>query len=571
METIATAVNTENHHNNTDNGIAKIKAEFLIKKTDMNQVETESSTGVVEKVDPRDDPRNNKKQRRERGQNKNRKFTHSQDVVKLCSSIANDKECPHGENCKSSHNLEEFLKTKEEDIGEKCVNFDLKGECPYGYRCRYLKAHFKDGKLVKDEEKIKNFEPQIVNKIESPFLAKLRKGGFDFSRSDKVNEALDKERNQKKEEGEKYQIYNTLLDEPLKEKKLIDFRNKTYLAPLTTVGNLPFRRICKEFGVDITCGEMAMASNLLQGQKAEWSLVRKHKSEDLFGIQLAGNRPDYMIKCADLINQELEVDFVDINLGCPIDAVYKNGGGSALMGHTNKLGRMVRGMNTILDCPLTVKFRTGIYHEKKIAHTIIPLFEEWGCSLGTLHGRSRQQRYTKLANWDYIKECHSLTNKMPLFGNGDILSYEDYNQKIQESLVDGIMVGRGALIKPWLFEEIKTQQYKDISSKERLDIIKKFCDYGLEHWGSDTMGVNHTRRFLCEWLSFLHRYIPVGLLQVLPQKINNRPPACFGRDDLETLMLSSKAEDWIKITEMYLGKSPADFAFIPKHKANSYQ
>ncbi|XP_066889072.1 tRNA-dihydrouridine(47) synthase [NAD(P)(+)]-like isoform X2 [Kogia breviceps] len=350
----------------------------------------------------------------------------------------------------------------------------------------------------------------------------------------------------------------------------LDISGKLYLAPLTTCGNLPFRRVCKRFGADVTCGEMAVCINLLQGQTSEWALLKRHPCEDVFGVQLEGAFPDTMTKCAELLNRTIEVDFVDINVGCPIDLVYKKGGGCALMNRSAKFQQIVRGMNQVLDVPLTVKLRTGVHERVNLAHRLLPELRDWGAALVTLHGRSREQRYTKLADWRYIEQCVTAASPMPLFGNGDILSYEDANRAMQTG-VAGIMIARGALLKPWLFTEIKEQRHWDISSSERLDILRDFAHYGLEHWGSDTQGVEKTRRFLLEWLSFLCRYVPVGLLERLPQRINERPPYYLGRNYLETLMASQKAADWIRISEMLLGPVPPNFVFLPKHKANAYK
>ncbi|XP_023717331.1 tRNA-dihydrouridine(47) synthase [NAD(P)(+)]-like isoform X2 [Cryptotermes secundus] len=332
------------------------------------------------------------------------------------------------------------------------------------------------------------------------------------------------------------------------ERKQVNWKGKLYLSPLTTVGNLPFRRICKEFGAEITCGEMAMATSLLQGLQQEWALVKRHTSEDLFGVQLCGNNPHVMTRCAQMLEETTHIDFIDINLGCPIEFVYQQGGGSGLLRREKALESVIRCMSNVIDLPLTLKTRTGVYTDKNILHTLIPKFQDWGVSLVTVHGRSREQRYTKKADWDYIEQCAQLGAPVPVFGNGDVLSYEDYEQALVNSpSVAGIMIGRGALIKPWIFTEVKEQRHWDISSSERLDILKKYVNYGLEHWGSDTKGVENTRRFLLEWLSFLHRYIPVGLLEYPPQKINQRPPYYHGRDELETLMASPSCADWLRI------------------------
>lgn len=168
----------------------------------------------------------------------------------------------------------------------------------------------------------------------------------------------------------------TITDEDLvkltpREKKKIDFTNKLFLSPLTTVGNLPYRRICKEFGADVTCGEMAMCTALLQGAPQEWALVKRHHTEDLFGVQLCGNNPHTLTRCAQMLENETNIDFIDLNLGCPIDLVFKEGGGCGLMRRQNVLEMCIRSMSTVLSLPLTVKTRMGVYTDTNIAHSLV--------------------------------------------------------------------------------------------------------------------------------------------------------------------------------------------------------
>jgi tRNA-dihydrouridine synthase 3 len=372
-----------------------------------------------------------------------------------------------------------------------------------------------------------------------------------------------------------------------KHQAALNFRDKLFLAPLTTLGNLPFRRLAKRLGADITCGEMALATNILQGQASEWALLRRHPDEDCFGVQLAGGFPDVMAAATQLISEQCSVDFIDCNFGCPIDLVCGKGAGASCLRKPSRVGEIVKSMSTVApNVPITLKMRKG-YGEEPIAHTIIPKLKEWGAVAATLHGRTREQRYSKLADWSYINQCAAMAQEtgVQLVGNGDIYSWQDHYKRLEDSRYSPLgnynnegegegglattYIARGALIKPWLFTEIKQRQDWDISASERLDLYKQFCSLGLEHWGSDERGVASTRRFFLEWLSFTHRYIPVGLLDHLPAQMNWRAAPFVGRSDLETLLASGHPRDWVKISEMLLGPAPAGFVFMPKHKANA--
>lgn len=475
----------------------------------------------------------------------------------LCPNISASQPCPFQDNCKYSHNVEEYLTQKPQDLGNICPNISACGYCIYGIKCRFYSGH--DSIQIPSSK----HNPNEMNSTSSSLLESLRKRKYTFK-------ALQDE-NYSTNDLDTLPIFST---EPRIPPKKIDFRNKLYLAPLTTVGNLPYRRICKEFGVDITCGEMALALNLIQGHKPEWALLKRHVSEDIFGVQICGSNPEIMSKCIQVIDNETKVDFIDINMGCPIDLIYEKGMGSALLDRPSRVESILHAINNSnTSIPITVKLRTGIQEGKNtIAQKLIPRIIDTKCvSMITVHGRTRQQRYSKLADWDYIyNQCCPLVSDIPMFGNGDCFTFEDYNRHTNNG-VDGVLIARGALVKPWIFTEIKEQRHWDISATERLEILKRYCQYGMEHFGSDDSGIEKTRKFLLEWISFLYRYVPIGLIEVMPQRLNERPPRFMGRSELETLLASDQVKDWIKITEMFLGPVSNEFTFVPKHKANSYQ
>ena len=349
------------------------------------------------------------------------------------------------------------------------------------------------------------------------------------------------------------------------------FRKKLILSPLTTVGNLPFRRICAEYGADNTVSEMALIYNLNRTQPSEWSLLRRHTSETCFGLQVAVSKDwDAETFAKSIAASGFSYDYIDINCGCPVDLIVSKGCGCGLWEKKARLRSVVKALVDYQPKPVTIKCRIGDDESDPQLHKQIAEYEGWGASAVTIHGRSRRQRYTKLANWDYVERCAKLT-QLPVIGNGDIMSHIDVNEhKAACPTIDSYMLGRGALIKPWVFQEIKEQRAIDMSSSERFAMLEKFCKYGLSHWGSDERGVQTTRKFLCEWLSFLHRYVPYGILEQPPQRVNERPPLYVGRDNLETLMASDASADWVRISEMILGPAGDAFKFTPKHKSNSY-
>lgn len=512
----------------------------------------------------------------------------------ICHSIAAGEPCRRMEKegaCRFSHDVESFLSSEPEPLEGECPSFRKFGRCRFGIVCRFRGDHTRtneDGKKIcvvneelwrksleeakasylpsnldyEDYEAIKNafrWLPDEANHVSKEIQQNLKKRAFPFVKSVIAQHQITTRQNSP---NRSYVIV------PKEKSKTVDFKGKLILAPLTTVGNLPFRRICKRLGADITIGEMALTQKLLSGQAQEWALVHRHESEEIFGVQIAGAHVDQCTNAVEVLNKHTQVDFIDLNVGCPVDLMCQQGLGSALLTRLTRLEDIVTGMSQTSQVPITVKVRIGKDWDHPITHAqIAPVVHKWGASALTVHGRSKEQRYRNEANWEYISKCASAC-RVPLIGNGDIYSWEEAEAHLSsETGISSLMIARGAIIKPWLFNEIKERRHWDISSSERMDILREFTNNGLEHWGSDSQGVEKTRYFLLNWLSLLNRYVPVGLLERVPIRIGHKAPRFIGRDDLETLMGSSDLDDMLKLSSMLLGPAPDNFKFEPKHKA----
>ena len=270
----------------------------------------------------------------------------AKEELSFCSFVASGVICPYASSCKYTHDLETYLASKGPDLGPLCVNIKATGTCPYGVRCRFYLSHPKvDNEL--EQSTLKNSVA-----VKGSLLDRLRKKEYSFSgydnlaRTESESKAFCRSLSAVASEETPVDIDvdppTVLFSVNKRERRSINFKNKLYLAPLTTVGNLPFRRICKEFGADITCGEMALATNLLKGNLSEWALVKRHPSEDIFGVQICGGYPDAIGKCVELLNRETDVDFIDINMGCPINLIFDKGMGSALLDRPSRMSAIIK-------------------------------------------------------------------------------------------------------------------------------------------------------------------------------------------------------------------------------------
>jgi tRNA-dihydrouridine synthase 3 len=282
------------------------------------------------------------------------------------------------------------------------------------------------------------------------------------------------------------------------------FREVVALAPMAKGGNLPYRRLCREYGAERTCSEMVLADKLVKG--GERPLLRHHETEDQFGVQLAGRKPALMADAAR-IAVDLGARFIDLNFGCPIDLIVRRGSGAALLKKPGLLARIVEEVRGAVDVPISVKLRLGYTEDRLNCVDVAVRAEEAGADAVMVHGRTRSQRYRLSARWDLIDEV-ARTLTIPVVGNGDIYTPWDLARRREETAVRSFLVARGALIKPWVFRELATGEAWNPTVPEQWAVRRRFCDLALEHFGDDEKGRERVERFFVWHQGFWHRWRP---------------------------------------------------------------
>lgn len=350
------------------------------------------------------------------------------------------------------------------------------------------------------------------------------------------------------------------MEETMHETPLKPWEGGAILAPLTKGGNLPFRRLCVEFGARVTLSEMAYSRFVVRRTSRELALVRKHASEECFGVQIAATNAEEAVG-AGLIAVERGASFIDLNVGCPIHDTVRRGMGACLLQRSRALEKIVSGMVQGLPVPVTVKIRTGWNESEINLSEISKVVEDAGAAALTVHGRTREQRYSKAANWELIGQAVA-ERKIPVIGNGDILTYYEARDRRAQSRCAAVMIGRGALIKPWVFKELKEGITWIPTPEDRVSVYRKLALYMKEHFRDDEKGKKRAMQFLPWHFSFFCRYRPLPEGEWLAS--SREHPLIQSRLDfeptespLELLLQDTREETHLRIAEI-LWESASD-------------
>lgn len=232
----------------------------------------------------------------------------------------------------------------------------------------------------------------------------------------------------------------------------VELENNVMLGPMAGVTDLPFRVLCREQGAGLVCMEMVSAKAVLYGNRNTKELLAVSPLERPVSLQLFGSDPEILAEIAARL-EDGPYDILDLNMGCPVPKVVKNGEGSALMKNPVLAERILSSMVKAVKKPVTVKIRKGFDDHSVNAVELAKIAEACGVAAVAVHGRTREQYYSGKADWEIIRQVKEAVS-IPVIGNGDVHSPEAAKKLLEETGCDGVMVARGARGNPWIFRRI---------------------------------------------------------------------------------------------------------------------
>ncbi len=279
--------------------------------------------------------------------------------------------------------------------------------------------------------------------------------------------------------------------------------NRTILAPMAGVSDLPFRLLCHEQGAGLVCMEMISAKAITYQNKNTRLLLETLPQEHPVSLQLFGHEPEVMARACEMIEGE-SFDLLDINMGCPVPKIVNNKEGSALMQDPALIEALVKAAVAHTSRPVTVKLRKGFDEQHLNASECAKAAEAGGASAVAIHGRTRPQMYMGKADWNTIKEVVSAVS-IPVFGNGDVVDGASARQMLEETGCQAIMIGRAAQGNPWIFAQVNHyletgEELPKPARQEIIQMVLRHAQLQRQHKG-ENVGMREMRKHVAWYMA----------------------------------------------------------------------
>ena len=289
------------------------------------------------------------------------------------------------------------------------------------------------------------------------------------------------------------------------------------LSPMDDITDLPFRQLCKEFGADLLITEFIASEALNRDAEKSFRKMRFTPEQRPIGIQIFGADEDELLRCLEVVEQA-EPDFIDINWGCPVRKVAGKGAGSGILQDIPKMLRITAALVKRAHLPVTVKTRLGYSHDSMMITDFCEALQDTGIAALSIHGRTKTQMYSGTADWTMIGAVKNNPRMhIPIFGNGDITTAAQAVEAHRRYGVDGILIGRGAIGNPWIFEQchraFRGEPEREITVAERVEVCRRHLLAAADCKGERT-AVFEMRKHYSAYFKGLYNFKPFRLALV---------------------------------------------------------